>query len=248
MKSENKVLSIIKEEVQIFETKLNSHAIQRLNERLDMLTKSGDLTQREIGIIKKNLNNILSHDFNPNESYGIFLGSFVPNPKSNLFTNTNSHNPGIPFYEIYGVGNDELMKDSTGDEFWAVVRKNVITTVMLRKRLQREFAHNERNDRGGLGVNNVITNFDNYLQKSNSEKQQREPEKQQEKLININGVLWIIDDVNERIYKKNNQNTFITFDNVLDYPDWDDKTKEQILNILVGQDNQKVQQQKTQNE
>ena len=55
MKSENKVLSIIKEEVQIFETKLNSHAIQRLNERLDMLTKGGDLTQKEIDIIKKNL-------------------------------------------------------------------------------------------------------------------------------------------------------------------------------------------------
>lgn len=240
MKSEKKVLKIISEEVKLFETEINDHALQRLEQRLDLMSNNGDITQRENLTIRKNLDDVITYDFNPNKSYGIFLGSFVPNPKSKLYTDTNEYNSGIPFYEIYVSDKNEIMKDSTGDEFWAVVRKNRITTVMLRKRLQREFAGNDRMDRGGLGVDFPIFNFDNFKQKADIEKQQqqqKELNKQElnKNLVKIGGVSWEIDNANERIFKKNNPNTFVTFDNFLDYPDWDDNTKEQILNILTAQ-------------
>jgi len=234
MKSENKILKIINEELKSLETEIDTHALLRLEQRLDLMSNNGDITQRENDIIRKNLDNIISHNFDPNISYGIFLGSFIPNPKSKLYTNANKFNPGISFYEIKS-DRDELLKDSTGDEFWAIVRKNRIKTVMLRKRLQRASAHKDRMDDGGLGVDKVIPNFDNYLQQqTDAKQQQKEPEKQQEKVINIKGVLWKIDDINKRLSKKNNPNTFVSFDDVLDYPDWNDNTKEQILNILAG--------------
>jgi hypothetical protein len=244
MKSEHKILKIINEEVKLFETEVDSHALLRLEQRLDLMSKNGDITQEENNTIRKNLNNIISYEkFNPNKSYGFLLGTFKPNPKSKLYTITNKQNPGIPFYEINSPDDsNELLKDSTGDEFWAIVRNNVITTVMLRKRLQRESAGEERtvsgeHGKGGLGVDRVILNFDDFLQLIEKEKQVQKEKEQaklqlQEKMVNINGVLWVIDDTNQRVYKKNNPNIFVKFDDVLEYTDWNDKTKEEILNRI----------------
>jgi hypothetical protein len=237
MKSSEKLLLIINEELQMVETALEGHALDRLKERLDLMTKNGDITPKEDNTIRSTLNNIISYEFAPNKSFGIFLGSFTPNPNSKLYTITNSHNMGVPFYEIYVADKSEILKDSTGDEFWAVIRNNKITTVMLRKRLQREFAGNERNDRGGLGVDHVIPNFDKFIDTINKEKEiHKEKEqvrlKQVEKTVNIKGVAWIIDDAKQIVYKKNNPNIFVKFDDVLDYPNWDDQTKEDILNRI----------------
>jgi hypothetical protein len=103
---------------------------------------------------------------------------------------------------------------------------------MLRKRLQRRSANKPRMEDGGLGVDIVIPDFNNFVQRQNDAKKQQEPKKQQEKLINIDGVFWKIDNANQRIFKKNNPNTFINFNDVLDYPKWDDNIKTQILNLL----------------
>ena len=231
MKSENKILKIINEELKDIETEINTHTLQRLEQRLDSMSANGDITSNEDETIRKNLENIVGYKFDPNKSYGIFLGSFIPNPKSRLYTNKNEYDPGIPFYQIFS--NDGIFaKDSTGDEMWGIVRDNTLKTVMLRKRLQRRSANKPRMEDGGLGVDKVIPDFDSFIQRQNDAKQQQEPEKQQEKVINIKGVLWKIDDANQRIYKKNTPNTFVDFNDVLDYPEWDDNTKEQILNIL----------------
>jgi hypothetical protein len=143
--------------------RLNTHAKERIESRLNKMSKNNELTLREDEIIRCNLNNILVHKFNHKKSYGIFLGGFRPNPNSKLYTITNKWNMGIPFYEIYSDGKDDITNDSTGDEFWVIVRENVIKTLMLRKRIQRQFANRERNDMGGLGVDIVIFNFDKFL-------------------------------------------------------------------------------------
>ncbi|MGB2814562.1 MAG: hypothetical protein WBC75_05665 [Dehalococcoidales bacterium] len=238
MKSdEKKITDLIKEEVALFETKVSSHSLRRLNGRLDRMKTYNDITQSEYDIIMKNLTDVLSFDFKPKQSFGILLGTFVPNPKSTSYTNTNKFNPGVSFYEIYSDDPDDLMKDSTGDEFWGIVRQNVLTTVMLRKRLQRQYANREREDKGGLGVDVVINNMNDYREIQATE-QALEKQKEQERLqraddkINIDGVWWVIDKNKKIIFKKNKPETFITFDNFLDYPDWDDETKDEIYNRI----------------
>jgi len=109
--------------------------------------------------------------------------------------------------------------------------------VMLRKKLQRGFASNDRMDNGGLGVDYVILDFNKFIEKQTNDlqiQQQKEIEKQnqQQKIINIDGVQWKVDDSNERILKKNNPNVFINFNDILDHPNWDDTTKEKILNTI----------------
>lgn len=231
MKFENKILKIINEELKGIETEINTHALQRLEGRLNLMGANGDITPREEETIRKNLKNVVDYNFDPNKTYGIFLGSFIPNPKSHLYTNTNAFDPGIPFYQIFS--NDGIFaNDSTGDEMWGIIRNNTIKTVMLRKRLQRRSANKPRMEDGGLGVDIVIPDFNNFVQRQNDAKKQQEPKKQQEKLINIDGVFWKIDNANQRIFKKNNPNTFINFNDVLDYPKWDDNIKTQILNLL----------------
>jgi len=237
MKSdEKKIADLIKEEVNLFEAKVSSHSLKRLNSRLDSMKTYGDITQTEYDNIKKNLIDVLSFDFKPKTSFGILLGTFTPNPKSTSYTDTNEFNPGIPFLSIQS-GNDDLMTDSTGDEFWGVVRENVLTTVMLRKRLQRQYANRDREDKGGLGVDVVITNMDNYREIQAAE-QELEKYKEQDRLeradekIQIDGVWWVIDKKKEIIFKKNKPESFVTFNDFLDYPDWDDETKDEIYNRI----------------
>lgn len=235
--NEKKIADIIKEEVDLFEAKVSSHSLRRLNGRLDRMKTYQDITQAEYDNIKKNLTDVLSYDFKPKTGFGILLGTFVPNPKSTSYTDTNKFNPGIPFYEIFSDDKDDLMKDSTGDEFWGIVRDNVLTTVMLRKRLQRQFASLDREDKGGLGVDVVIKNMDDYRKIQDAEaalEKQKELERLQsaDEKIQIDGVWWVIDKKKEIIFKKNKPEIFVTFDNFLDYPDWDDDTKDEIYNRI----------------
>jgi hypothetical protein len=237
----NKLLEIINEELRIFETEIDPHAVDRLKERLDKMSSNGDITPEEYGNIKKNLDDVLAFDFDSRD-YGILLGTFTPNPKSSLYTIKNPQDMGTPFYTINLPDKNEILKDSTGDEFWGIVRGNVLKTVMLRKRKQRQFAGEKRTasgeqGKGGLGVDVIISNFSEHLAALEREKLiQKEKEqvkfKLAEKTIRINGVLWVIDDVQQRIYKKNDPNTFVLFNDVLDYPHWDDRTKEEILKRL----------------
>ena len=242
MKSPDKLLRIISEEIRIFETEVDTHAYDRVKERLDLMTANGDITSAEDAEIRRNLENIIAHNFDSG-GYGIFLGSFVPKKTSSLYTDRNEYDRGIPFYQIYS--NDGIFaKDSTGDEMWAIVRDNRLKTVMLRKALQRRSMYKDRNDDGGLGVETPVPDFDKFLQNIERERQMRDREKllqkdkeqiklkQLEKTVNIKGVSWVIDDAKQIVYKKNNPNTFVKFDDVLEYPDWDDKTKEDILNRI----------------
>jgi len=224
------IKEILKEEI-VQEAVLNQHALERVEQRLNSMKIDNDLSYGEEQIITNNLQKILSYEFNPNKSFGILLGTFKPNPESRLYTDTNGWNPNVPFYEIYGQGLDDVVKDSTGDEFWAVVRNNVITTVMLRKKSQREFALNDREDNGGLGVGVVSTNVDNLIAKEEEEKEKllSKPNKKNN-IIRINNTQWVVDGKNEKVYQKNKPNRFVHLDNIFNH--FDDKTCEEILSKL----------------
>lgn len=235
MKSNNKVLSIINEEINLFETDISGHAFGRIKNRLDLMKAGGDITSEEYDEIKRNLNNILSYEFD-SKSYGIFLGKFQPNPKSPLYTVTNPYDPGIPFYQIFS-DDGVFAKDSTGDEMWAIVRNNILKTVMLRKSLQRRSMNKERNVDGGLGVDVAIPNLEKYLANEKQKKelfQQKMLQRQQEErsTINVDGVIWVIDAQNQKLYKKNNPNVFVTFDDILNHPAWNENTQEKVFNYV----------------
>jgi hypothetical protein len=232
--SPNKVLSIINEEINIFETEISVHSYQRIKERLNSMTTNNDITPQEAANIERNLSRVINYDFKPDKSYGILLGKFNINPSSTLVT--TKHKSGT-YYEINSADQHDIVKDSTGNEFWGIIRENRLVTVFLRKTIQRQTAEQPR-DMGGLGVDTVIDNFEKYLQNIDSEKQlqqQKELEKQQQKVLRINGVWWEIDNDNQRIYKKNNPNVFVHFNDILDYPEWNDEIKDEILNMVVGQ-------------
>lgn len=236
MKLENKVLSIVNEEINLFETDITGHAFTQIKKRLGEMTSGGDITSEEDARIRNSLNLILSNEFD-SKSYGIFLGAFKPNPNSKLYTTTNKHDPGIPFYEIFG-DDGIFAKDSTGDEMWAIVRDNEIKTVMLRKNLQRRSMNKGRNDDGGLGVDEVILDMKSYLEnKKKKEEEQKQKiqqkEKENQRIINVDGVLWVMDADTERLYKKNNPSVFVSFNNIENHPAWDEKTQDIVLNRVI---------------
>ncbi len=146
---------------QNFKTKITEHAYERITERLESMTKNGDITAKEEEIIKANLNAALNYDFKLNKSYGVMLGRFNINPKSKLIT--EFHKSGT-YYEIYSADKNDIMLDSTGNEFWGVVRNNGLVTAFLRKTVQRRTANEPRN-MGGLGVDIVIDNINTWKPK-----------------------------------------------------------------------------------
>lgn len=237
MKPQSKVISIINEEINLFETDVSNHAYKQIDSRLNEMTAGADITPEEEAEIRKNLNLILSNEFD-SKDYGIFLGSFKPNPNSPLYTIRNSHDPGIPFYQIFDSNDKLFKKDSTGDEMWAIVRKNVLQTVMLRKSVQRRSMHKGRNDDGGLGVDEVILNLETHIE---NEKKKREQEKlksqekqnEKQKIMNVEGVLWVIDAQNQKLFKKNNPQISVSFDEIHNHPAWNEKTQDAVFNTVV---------------
>lgn len=148
-------------DTQNFKTKITEHAYNRITERLEGMTKNNDITVKEEESIKANLNAILNYDFKSNKSYGVMLGRFGINPKSKLIT--EFHKSGV-YYEINSIDHHDIMKDSTGNEFWGIVRSNGLVTAFLRKTVQRRTANQPR-DMGGLGVDIVIDNINTWKPK-----------------------------------------------------------------------------------
>jgi hypothetical protein len=156
------IASIINEEIYIYESEISSHAYGRIKERLTTMSNNNDITPQEAVNIDKNVNNIINYRFNPNKSYGIMLGRFNINPDSAL--TTTRHKTGS-YYEINSSDYNDIIKDSTGNEFWGIIRGNKLITVFLRKSIQRNTAGQPRN-MGGLGVDVVIDDFNLYRQNS----------------------------------------------------------------------------------
>lgn len=137
-------------------TEISGHAHARIIERIVNMTNCGDISHDDANNIKLNLNLILNHEFDYKKSYGIMLGRFNINPNSRLMTDI--HKSGI-YYVIYSMDCNDIIKDSTGNELWCIIRYNKIITAFLRKTVQRKTACESRNA-GGLGVDFVIDNIE----------------------------------------------------------------------------------------
>jgi len=142
-----------------FTTQITRHAYDRITERLETMTKNSDVTPVESENIDKNLHNLLNFDFDNQESFGILLGKFEINPDSELVT--QKHRTGT-YYEINSLDHEDIVRDSTGNEFWAIVRNGRLITAFLRKSIQRNTAEKPRKQ-GGLGVDEVVDNLNSFI-------------------------------------------------------------------------------------
>jgi len=131
---------------------VTEHAYNRFEERLKGMCANDDITKEELKIIMENLNFILESDFDKEISYGVMLGRFSINSKSDLVTNRRSNEK---YYKINTDGKCDVVEDSTGNEFWVIIRNNLLITIFLRKTMQQKTAHMPRN-KGGLGVDVIV--------------------------------------------------------------------------------------------
>ncbi len=142
------------------------HSIDRIKERFNIFSNE-DLSPNVKSAILTNINLIEAVDFPKNKSYGIMLGSFYPNPKSSFYHEVER---GRGYYQIM---DDSVITDSTGDQFWIVVRDNQVTTFMLRKKIQTD---DTKHNLEKLRVDYIIKNISDYIAKEKAKKQpQAEP-------------------------------------------------------------------------
>src|ERR1017187_660702 len=161
--------------VEINELFFMAHSVDRIKARFNIFNDE-DLSPNVKKAILTNLNLIESVDFPKTKSYGIMLGSFNPNPKSQFYHEVER---GRGYYQIM---DDTVITDSTGDQFWLVVRNNEVTTFMLRKKIQTD---DTRHNLEKLRVDFIIKNISDYI---NKEKAKRQPQQQTEpfKRITLN--------------------------------------------------------------
>jgi len=146
-----------------FTTQITKHAYDRIKERLETMTSNGDITVKEATNLEDNLHFVLNNDFDNHTSYGISLGTFEINPDSALVT--QKHKTGT-YYEINSLDYQDVIRDSTGNELWAIIRNGRLITAFLRKTIQRHTAEKPRKQ-GGLGVDVVVDNIRKYLLEHN---------------------------------------------------------------------------------
>jgi uncharacterized protein YlzI (FlbEa/FlbD family) len=141
-------------------------------------------------------------------------------------------------YIYHHVDNRGNVEHSEGRFIWAIIRANDIETLML-----RNINDVPKNTQIRLTIDklkNYVVN-DKHLDYNLTEKDLRklqlnlkiEPisNKPKENIVVINGVKWVVDDVEEEIYKKNNQN--IKY-NIYDFVETaDEKLQDEILSFLI---------------
>jgi hypothetical protein len=139
----------------IIEADFGEHSIERIGQRIERMGIE-DLRDVEKEQIFLNLSKIKELNFPKNQSFAIMLGQFRPNPNSEYFKKMPDGR------QYYSVLSDEILSDSTGDQFWVIIRGNKVTTVMLRKSIQTQ---NLQMNNEKLRVDNSIKNINNYLKR-----------------------------------------------------------------------------------
>jgi len=111
------------------------HSVDRLKQRLDGIRN--EMNPSHYNIIVNSLEQVRSIDFPENKSYAINLDPIMPNKESSSIVNVD----GRIYFRVMG---DNFIKDSTGNQFWVIIRGNKIITAMLRKDVQtRDINYNK---------------------------------------------------------------------------------------------------------
>lgn len=131
----------------------SEHQIERIKERFEVFN-SNDLPFSVKNHIKRNISLLEKVKLPFNKSFAIMLGTFIPNIKS------KHHVSVMDNRSYYSIIDDTVISDSTGDQFWVIVRYNKVTTFMLRKSIQTtNLEHNLEK----LRVDEVITNLSTFI-------------------------------------------------------------------------------------
>lgn len=149
------------------EANFGEHSVDRFKERFSEFSDEDIPQSVKQGIIK-NLDTIERTDFPINKSYGVMLGSIPVNKESQYYKAYletvkagNTMGKGGSYYSIIG-DKKRIIKDSTGNQFWVVIRNNEVTTFMLRKDVQ---TNDSNYNIEKLRVDSVIKNLKTYLEK-----------------------------------------------------------------------------------
>jgi hypothetical protein len=136
---------------------VSQHQLDRIAERFEVFT-SADIKFAVKNHLKHNLKLLGKLKLPKDKSFGIQLCHFIPNKESKYYKVVNNDRA------YYSIVDDEVIHDSTGDQFWVVIRHNKITTFMLRKAIQTS---NLEHNLEKLRVDEVITNLPQYLKDLN---------------------------------------------------------------------------------
>lgn len=113
------------------------HSNDRIKERIKIFSDD-DIPASVKHHIYDNIDILHDIDLNPKKSYGVMIGSFNPDKDS-------PHYVGVRGRGYYSIIDDTVISDSTGNQFWVIVRGNKATTVMLRKEIQtKDVEHNKQ--------------------------------------------------------------------------------------------------------
>jgi hypothetical protein len=135
---------------------ITQHQLDRIAERFEVFT-SNDLKFAVKNHIKHNLKLLGKVKLDKYQSFGIRLCQFVPNKDSKYYKVVDNNRP------YYSIVDDEIIHDSTGDQFWVVIRQNKITTFMLRKSIQTsDIEHNLEKMR----VDEIILDLPRYIKET----------------------------------------------------------------------------------
>lgn len=134
----------------------SKHSLERIKDRFNVFANDGDISNDVTSKFKSNLDVLGKIDLPYGKSYGIMLGSFTPNKQSKYYMSVGGNRA---YYSIKG-DKEGVITDSTGDQFWIIVRNNVITTFMLRKAIQTaDLTHNLTK----LRVDEIILDLETFI-------------------------------------------------------------------------------------
>lgn len=147
-----------KPQEEISEVYFLTHSTDRIKERLNVFSDT-DIPKYIKDELIKNVNLLRNYDFPKNKSFGVMIGKFNPNPESMYYKEVAK---GRGYYSI---NDDKIIHDSTGDQFWVIIRDNKVTTFMLRKAIQtKDVEHNKEK----LMVDVVIKDLEKYIKEKSS--------------------------------------------------------------------------------
>lgn len=216
------IKKLVREALEMKEAEFDKggHSIERIKQRIESIPDE-DLSFNVKEIVFHNLDKVAATDFSTKRDFAVMLGKFNPDPHSKLYVQDEQ---GSGYYRIWTDEPNAAIKDSTGDEFWMIIRGNVIHTFFLRKSWQTaNLALNAEKLRVDFSFKSVDTAIDKLGK-------QEQVQKEEEPIVIINGVKWVVDPTKEVIYKKNKPTVQHSIDDVMDQ--LDEPTQEKILSFF----------------
>lgn len=198
----------------------DDHTVTRIRQRLAAFPNE-DVSMEVKEQVQTNLQAILDTDFSKKKDFAVLLGTTEVNPKSKFAIYDERNNRH--WYSILTVNKTGRETDSTGNQFWLIVRKNIIMTFMVRKDWQSKSIDYAK---AKMRVDYVFKDVNKAIEWLGPKNQP----KASLPILTIDGVKWMIDANNNVMFKKNKPAEKYDIDSVIDK--FDKETQEAILNLL----------------